>query len=70
MRCGVLVALGLLGACGLPTADDQSGAVVEAGAIARAFSTMGHASGQVIIQLTRGGGPDNPKICGIAVAGS
>jgi hypothetical protein len=39
-------------------------------AIARSFNTTANASGQVVIQFTRGGGPDNPKICGIAIAGS
>jgi hypothetical protein len=37
-------------------------------AIARTFSTTANASGQVVIAFTRGGGPDNPKVCGIAVA--
>jgi hypothetical protein len=39
-------------------------------AIARTFNTTANASGQVVIQFTRGGGPDNPKICGITVVGS
>jgi hypothetical protein len=39
-------------------------------AIARAFNTTANSSGQVVIQFTRGGGPDNPKICGIKVAGN
>jgi endo-1,4-beta-xylanase len=39
-------------------------------AIARTFNTTANASGQVVIQFSRGGGPDNPKICGITVAGS
>jgi hypothetical protein len=39
-------------------------------AIARTFNTTANASGQVVIQFTRGGGPDNPKVCGITVAGS
>jgi endo-1,4-beta-xylanase len=39
-------------------------------AIARPFNTTANASGQVVLQFTRGGGPDNPKICGITVAGS
>ena len=38
-------------------------------AIARTFNTTASASGQVVIQFIRGGGPDNPKICGITVAG-
>jgi endo-1,4-beta-xylanase len=38
--------------------------------IARTFNTTANVSGQVVIQLTRGGGPDNPKVCGITVAGS
>jgi hypothetical protein len=38
-------------------------------AIARTFNTTASASGQVVIQFTRGGGPDNPKICGITVTG-
>ena len=37
-------------------------------AIARTFSTTANASGQVVVQFTRAGGPDNPKICGITVA--
>ncbi len=36
-------------------------------AIARTFDTVANASGQVVIQLTRAGGRDNPKVCGIAV---
>jgi len=36
--------------------------------IARAFETTANASGQVIIQFSRAGGPDNPKISGITVA--
>ena len=40
-------------------------------AVARTFQTTASASGQVVIQFTRGGGPDNPKVSGIAVeAGS
>jgi len=39
-------------------------------AIARTFNTTTNSSGQVVIQLARGGGPDNPKICGITVSGS
>ena len=39
-------------------------------AIARTFNTTANASGQVVIQFARGGGPDNPKICGITVTGS
>ncbi|HYD43025.1 MAG TPA: malectin domain-containing carbohydrate-binding protein, partial [Anaeromyxobacter sp.] len=38
-------------------------------AIARTFQTTANASGQVVIQFTRAGGPDNPKICGITVTG-
>jgi uncharacterized repeat protein (TIGR02543 family) len=37
-------------------------------AVARTFNTTSDANGQVVIQFTKGGGPDNPKICGIAVA--
>jgi hypothetical protein len=37
-------------------------------AIARTFSTTVNASGQVVIQFTRSGGPDNPKVSGITVA--
>ncbi len=37
-------------------------------AVARTFQTTANASGQVVIQFARGGGPDNPKVCGIAVA--
>jgi len=39
-------------------------------AIARTFSTTANSSGQVVIQFTRSGGPDNPKICGITVTSS
>jgi uncharacterized repeat protein (TIGR02543 family) len=38
-------------------------------AIARTFNTTASSSGQVVIAFTRGGGPDNPKVCGITVAG-
>jgi hypothetical protein len=37
-------------------------------AVARTFSTTANSSGQVVIQLARNGGVDNPKISGIAVA--
>jgi len=33
----------------------------------RRWITTANASGQVVIQFTRGGGPDNPKVCGITV---
>jgi len=39
-------------------------------AIARTFNTTANGSGQVVIQFTRAGGPDNPKVCGLAVTGS
>jgi len=39
-------------------------------AIARTFNTTVNASGQVVIQFSRAGGPDNPKISGITVSGS
>jgi hypothetical protein len=39
-------------------------------AIARTFTTTASSSGQVVIQFSRAGGPDNPKICGITVADS
>lgn len=39
-------------------------------AIARSFNTTANANGQVVIQFAKGGGPDNPKICGITVAGN
>jgi endo-1,4-beta-xylanase len=39
-------------------------------AIARTFNATANSSGQVVIQFTRGGGPDNAKICGITVAAS
>jgi GH35 family endo-1,4-beta-xylanase len=39
-------------------------------AIARTFNTTANGSGQVVIQFAKGGGPDNPKICGISVTGS
>jgi uncharacterized repeat protein (TIGR02543 family) len=38
-------------------------------AIARTFNATADASGQVVIAFTKGGGPDNPKVCGISVAG-
>jgi len=38
--------------------------------IARTFNTTANASGQVVIQFTRGGGPDNPKLSGVTVTGS
>jgi uncharacterized repeat protein (TIGR02543 family) len=38
-------------------------------AVARTFETTANASGQVVIAFTRAGGPDNPKVCGITVAG-
>ena len=38
-------------------------------AIARTFNTTANGSGQVVIQFTSGGGPDNPKVCGITVTG-
>jgi hypothetical protein len=37
-------------------------------AISRSFNTTANASGQVVIQFSRAGGPDNPKVCGITVA--
>jgi len=39
-------------------------------AIARTFNTTANASGQVVIQFARGGGPDNPKISAVTVTGS
>jgi beta-galactosidase len=39
-------------------------------AIARTFDAVASASGQIVIQFTRAGGPDNPKICAITVAPS
>src|SRR4051812_21783798 len=33
-------------------------------AIARTFNTTANGSGQVVVQFAKGGGPDNPKICG------
>ncbi len=36
--------------------------------IARTFETTANASGQVVVQFTRAGGPDNPKVTGITVA--
>ena len=39
-------------------------------AIAETFTTTADASGQVVIQFTKNGGPDNPKVCGITVKGS
>ena len=37
-------------------------------AIARTFTTTANANGQVVIQFSRAGGPDNPKVCGITVS--
>jgi lysophospholipase L1-like esterase len=39
-------------------------------AIARTFETTANSSGQVVIAFTKGGGPDNPKVCGITVSGA
>ena len=39
-------------------------------AVARTFETTANASGQVVIRFTKGGGPDNPKLCGLTVAGA
>ncbi len=36
-------------------------------AISRTFTTTASSSGQVVIQFSRGGGPDNPKVCGITL---
>jgi len=36
-------------------------------AVSRTFNATANASGQVVIQFTRGGGPDNPKVSAIAV---
>ncbi len=38
-------------------------------AISRTFTTSANGSGQVVIQFTRNGGPDNPKVSGITVSG-
>jgi hypothetical protein len=38
-------------------------------AVARTFDATASTSGQVVIQFSRAGGPDNPKICGITVSG-
>jgi alpha-D-xyloside xylohydrolase len=37
-------------------------------AVSRSFDITASATGQVVIAFTKGGGPDNPKVCGIAVA--
>jgi poly(3-hydroxybutyrate) depolymerase len=37
-------------------------------AVARTFEATADASGQVVVQFTRAGGPDNPKVTGITVA--
>jgi beta-galactosidase len=37
-------------------------------AIARTFTTTADAGGNVAVAFTKGGGPDNPKVCGITVA--
>ena len=50
------------------TAFDIFAAAGGAGkAISRTFDTTASAGGQVVIQLTRAGGPDNPKLNAIAV---
>ncbi len=36
-------------------------------AISRSFNTTANSSGQVVIQFTRAGGPDNPKVAAITV---
>ncbi len=52
------------------TAFDIFAAAGGAGrAVSRTFNTTANASGQVVIAFTRGGGPDNPKVCGLGVAG-
>jgi uncharacterized repeat protein (TIGR02543 family) len=38
-------------------------------ALSRTFNTTASSSGQVVVQLTKGGGPDNPKLSGITVTG-
>jgi chitodextrinase len=37
-------------------------------AVAKSFDTTADSSGQIAIQFSKGGGPDNPKVCGISIA--
>ncbi len=56
------------GATVLSAFDIFSAAGGRARAISRTFNTTANTSGQVVIQFTRAGGPDNPKVCAITVA--
>ncbi len=55
------------GATVLSAFDIFAAAGARARAISRTFNTTANASGQVVIQFTRAGGPDNPKVCAISV---
>jgi endo-1,4-beta-xylanase len=55
------------GATVLSAFDIFAAAGGAAKAISRTFETTASASGQVVIQFTKGGGPDNPKVCAITV---
>jgi len=57
------------GAAALTAFDIYAAAGGANKAVARTFNATADASGQVVIAFTRGGGPDNPKIDGITVAG-
>jgi glucuronoarabinoxylan endo-1,4-beta-xylanase len=37
-------------------------------AVAKSFDSTADSSGQIAIQFSKGGGPDNPKVCGISIA--
>jgi len=37
-------------------------------AIAKSFDASADSSGQIAVQFSKGGGPDNPKVCGISIA--
>ncbi len=56
------------GATVLSAFDIFAAAGGTARAISRTFNTTANASGQVVVQFSRAGGPDNPKVCGITVA--
>ena len=55
------------GATVLTAFDVFAAAGGTAKAVARTFQVAASASGQVVLQFTRAGGPDNPKVSGIAV---
>jgi hypothetical protein len=37
-------------------------------AVARTFDATAGASGQIVVAFTKGGGPDNPKVCAVTIA--